>query len=231
MTSVQKPRKAGRPRRGEAAQKADRLVKAATAIFTERGYKGASIEQIADAAGVARSTIYAQYGDKYTLFRSVLLALIDNVAFDTLAEPDLLPIEEGLLQRARILLTATARRDYLGLYRILLGEGSQYPEVKIAYARMVQDRIVEGLSGYLDSKRATGVRLAGDSGSIALVFAHLLIAYVTLNALRGEPEASEIDQHARELTQVFLYGTLERDGTAAPGAAPRARRLETPSPS
>jgi AcrR family transcriptional regulator len=231
MTSVPKPRKAGRPRRGEAEQKADRLVKAATAIFTERGYKGASIEQIADAAGVARSTIYAQYGDKYTLFRSVLLALIDNVAFDTLAEPDLLPIEEGLLQRARILLTATARRDYLGLYRILLGEGSQYPEVKTAYARMVQDRIVEGLSGYLDSKRAAGARLAGDSRTIALVFAHLLIAYVTLHALRGEPEASEIDQHAQELTQVFLYGTLERDGTAAPAAPLRARRLETPSPS
>ena len=51
------------------------VIAAAGRLFSERGYAGSSIEAIAEAAGVAVPTVYAAFGNK----RSILRAMIDAV--------------------------------------------------------------------------------------------------------------------------------------------------------
>lgn len=48
-----------------------RLLLAARSVFTERGYAGASMEQIAEMAGVTRGPLYHFFDDKLDLFRAV----------------------------------------------------------------------------------------------------------------------------------------------------------------
>ena len=61
-------------RRKEQARLTNRqIVEAARKLFIERGYSGATIEAIAQEAGVAPETVYANFGNK----RSILSKLID----------------------------------------------------------------------------------------------------------------------------------------------------------
>jgi AcrR family transcriptional regulator len=47
------------------------LLQAAIAVFSERGYQGATIDEIARRAGIAKGTTYLYYADKADLFYAV----------------------------------------------------------------------------------------------------------------------------------------------------------------
>src|SRR5664279_3867164 len=53
------------------------ILDAATQVFLTRGYQGATVDQVAEAAGVAKRTIYNVYGDKEALFRATILRSIE----------------------------------------------------------------------------------------------------------------------------------------------------------
>lgn len=50
------------------------LLQAAKALFVERGYEGATMRQIASAAGLSTGAVFASFSDKADLFNAVLLA-------------------------------------------------------------------------------------------------------------------------------------------------------------
>src|SRR5439155_8697377 len=52
-------------------QTRDVLIEAATEVFERRGYEGASLEEIAEAAGYTRGAIYSNFGGKEELFLAV----------------------------------------------------------------------------------------------------------------------------------------------------------------
>ena len=61
------------PLREDAARRTQRaIVSAASELFVARGYAGTSLAAIADAAGVARPTVFAAFGSKAALLRQVL---------------------------------------------------------------------------------------------------------------------------------------------------------------
>jgi AcrR family transcriptional regulator len=60
-------------RKAQARETRRKIIEAARQLFTERGYTGATIEAIAQAAEVAPETIYAVFGNK----RALLARLID----------------------------------------------------------------------------------------------------------------------------------------------------------
>ena len=49
------------------------IVEAATGLFLERGYGAVSMDELAEAAGVARRTLYNQFTSKEEIFREMLL--------------------------------------------------------------------------------------------------------------------------------------------------------------
>ena len=50
---------------------AERLLDAATAVFAEEGFEGATMEAIAARAGTTKPTLYARFGSKEELFAAV----------------------------------------------------------------------------------------------------------------------------------------------------------------
>lgn len=61
---------------------AAKILKAARALFAEKGYSGTRIDEIATRAGVNKATLYYQIGDKDTLYASVIHQVVGNVAQD-----------------------------------------------------------------------------------------------------------------------------------------------------
>jgi len=50
----------------------DRVLDSAGKLFREKGFHGASVEEIADAAGFSRGVVYSQFGSKDDLFLALL---------------------------------------------------------------------------------------------------------------------------------------------------------------
>ena len=73
------PPRARRPTRAETRT---RLLDAAVEVFVERGITGASVEDIADAAGFSRGALYSNFADKDEL----ILALLQRITDESIAE-------------------------------------------------------------------------------------------------------------------------------------------------
>jgi TetR/AcrR family transcriptional repressor of nem operon len=57
----------------------DDLLRCATALFWERGFAGTSVDDVVRATGVSRSSLYAAFPDKSTLFLAALEHYLDTV--------------------------------------------------------------------------------------------------------------------------------------------------------
>src|SRR4029077_19207002 len=62
----------GRPPKELAGEVDARILDAARKLFLERGFEGASIEEIAEVARSGKPTIYARFRDKRALFTEVV---------------------------------------------------------------------------------------------------------------------------------------------------------------
>ncbi|MDQ5984992.1 MAG: hypothetical protein CSYNP_00696 [Syntrophus sp. SKADARSKE-3] len=58
----------------------ERIVQAATEVFSELGYGGARVDEIARRAGVNKATLYYHIGDKKALYAVVLHSVIGHTA-------------------------------------------------------------------------------------------------------------------------------------------------------
>jgi TetR/AcrR family transcriptional regulator, mexJK operon transcriptional repressor len=98
---------ARRPPRGR-----ERILAEARARFTEQGYAAVSMQQIADAAGVNKATLYYHFTDKDTLFAAVMADELERlragVAQAMAAEA---PLRVRLRQAAEFIFAAT-RADF-----------------------------------------------------------------------------------------------------------------------
>jgi len=65
----------GPTRRALAKQQTrSKVLAAARRLFSERGYEGATIRDIAQAAGMSTGAVFANFSDKSDLFREIMLA-------------------------------------------------------------------------------------------------------------------------------------------------------------
>ena len=91
--------RAARPTRQEAERRHRSLIETAFRLFLDKGWEGASIDEISRRAGVAKGFIYARYPDKAALFVGAIERLMED-AMGTLQVGEPLPddVEEGLLR-------------------------------------------------------------------------------------------------------------------------------------
>src|SRR5258706_15698187 len=71
-----------------------RILDAAQKLFAERGYAASTIESIASAAGVAVDTVYATFGSKREVLKSLLDVRVggDDAPIDLLDRPGPQPV-------------------------------------------------------------------------------------------------------------------------------------------
>lgn len=94
------------------AARLESIRRAAIGVFTERGYTGTSMANIAEAAGVSRPALYQYFRNREDVFRSALGMVLDDVNRLALAE---LGAEGSVVAR----LEGYLQRGYGDLYEML----------------------------------------------------------------------------------------------------------------
>lgn len=115
------------------------LLTAAASVFREKGYRGTTISDIADAAGVSRPTLYSYAGSKQWLLDRIVRELLDRVTrlLDSHYQTGDTPWQRLNAVVARHVVSAV---ENAGFYAILLSEESELSPETREYYRVVAHR-------------------------------------------------------------------------------------------
>src|SRR5258705_2763131 len=123
-SAARAPARLGRPPKELAGEVEERILDAARKVFLERGFEGASIEAIAEAARSGKPTIYARFPGKEALFTAVVMQRVAaNVARFEAYTPTGATIEQRLESVAVTVLNWFLLSDSIGLMRVAIGDG------------------------------------------------------------------------------------------------------------
>ena len=155
-------------------RKTDQLMQGARKVFMERGFEGASVDEIARAAGASKATLYSYFPDKRQLFIAVVQAGClrqGGMALGRL-DPDE-PIEAALRRIAGEFATFVLSPGALEMFRTCIAEAGRFPELGRAFYEAGPGRARGQLVALLDDAVARGELAIEDTGLAADQFAAL----------------------------------------------------------
>jgi TetR/AcrR family transcriptional repressor of mexJK operon len=197
------------------------ILNAAKTVFLRDGY-GASLESIAEAAKVARQTVYNQFGSKEHLFAEVVQSVYQRMLtpiFVVERDDDLI---STLTEVGRQLMKVALHPDNLALQRIAMGQYRDRPELmRVAHTLRTSHAIpalTDYLAEYLRRQMAEGVIDAADPLLSAEAFLGSLIAQARYRLSIGvESDTPErLETRLRFCVEIFARGFgYPRSATAA----------------
>jgi AcrR family transcriptional regulator len=212
----------GRPPKELEGEVDDRIVSAARKIFLERGFEGASSDEIALAARAGKPTIYARFGDKGALFTAVMRRdILSRLAEFKAVAPSGATIEERLTSAAITLLHWGFDSDRIALMRLAIAEARRFPDLASTVSRAARNLSTElgvrllgevtrsdelsSLPAFAPERLATTARLFLDLIAVPMLLRALY--EVNLNALDAE-----MDAHVARAVAFFLAACRQGGG-------------------
>ena len=194
------------------------IIEAALEVFGECGLANARLQDIASRAGVSKGTIYLYFPNKEELFREMIrqtaVAAIERagkVVTQGTPTEQLLAFMKGYWEFVRSPVFST-------IYRLVLGELHQFPDLAKSYAHDVVARVLDLLSGIIRRGIDTGDFREIDP----MVAARMLVALTVMNGLwRDEHTGVPLLAHKsdeevfRELAEFFLHSITATAGAFA----------------
>jgi len=200
------------------ADRPEQIIKAALEVFGECGLANARLQDIAERAGVSKGTIYLYFPYKEELFREMIrqtaVAAIERAEQANVPGTptnQLLAFMRGYWAFVRSPVFAT-------IYRLVLGELHQFPDLARFYAHEVVARGQKLMAGII----SRGID-AGEFREIdPMVAARMLVAIIVMNGIwRDEHTGVPLLAHKSdeevfsELAQFYLHALAPSDGAFA----------------
>jgi AcrR family transcriptional regulator len=186
--SGEKPRR-GRPRDPDAEP---RIRRYAVQLLLQRGFDGMTVDDVAEAAGVGKATIYRRWASKEQLANDALADLFDI----EIPDADTGSIEGDLRQVYRDALTFVSSAEGVALVRLAVTEMNRDQQFAVFYRNFLERR-VDQTEAALKRARARGENIRDDADPVLMVqwFAGVLI----IRALTGEsmPRVEDVDHLVR----------------------------------
>lgn len=161
-------------------------LSAAGRVFREHGYAMASMDDVADLAGVSKATLYSYFPSKNELFAAVIREEGDR---QSAALPDV-PLDgdrprESLLRLGRAVLDLLLSEQTITSYRMVMAEAARSPELGRLYYENGAARLHGRLGDFLAAAMRAGHLRRGPAGVAAAQFIGLVRGELMLRALIG----------------------------------------------
>ena len=207
----------GRPRVGpgrlsaeDAAGLEDRLLDAAFAMFAERGFGDATMDQIAQRAGASTKTLYSRFASKAELLEAVVRRNVQRNITDHMARAAPLPLSDDIkpgdfLMTFGMQICLSLHEQGAALTRIMFAEAHRFPALR----RLYRDTIGEAqrtMTSIFQQWRANGsLEFDGDAHLLATVCLSMMTDYVRIRETLGDPMSrAEIQDYVAVAVDLFL---------------------------
>jgi AcrR family transcriptional regulator len=200
-------------------ERRNQILDAAALLFARKGYKGATIREIAREAGVAEGTIYNYFDSKHDL----LISLPQRISW---------PMVSRFVRSARSHGPDTVADDEEQMVQLLQASMSSIQQhtdavkVLLAYIPFMEEEIqsqfleqttlffarIFDLEGFLQSRIKAGTFRSLDTAIAARAFVGMVLIFVLSQEILPGRKAVPMsyEKIAREVVQLFLYGAVAR---------------------
>jgi len=182
------------------------ILAIACEMFISDGYDAVTMEHVASAARISKSTLYSRYNSKEVLFTAVINDLIQQWSREASQQNYMLTddIERRLRHHARTIARSLRRPDVIAVQQIVMGLGARFPEL----ARVLRDRGYRYITGLIERDLWAAASREGwtlrDPGAVARMLVGALSGVFTQERdLLGDKEA---DAFVERLVDVLMAG-------------------------
>ena len=129
------PKSGDQPVPGNA--KRSQILQGALTVFLEYGYKGTSMDRVAEEAGVSKQTIYSHFEDKERLFHELVEHLSGSLFPEQGDQTKLFDLEPEafLIRISQLFFEQMDRWEYKSFFRVVVAESGRFPELAQMYVR------------------------------------------------------------------------------------------------
>ena len=188
------------------------ICAAALAVFAEKGFAAAKLDEIARRAGVSKGTLYLYFTDKEDLFRAVVRdnvsPNIDNVR-DAILAADLPFAQVVPMFLAR--LSAVAGSMPLGaVVKMVIGESGNFPELARVWHDQVVGKALAVLKTLIERAQQKGEVRPGDPRLHAFTLMGPMLMGIIYREVLQPAGAAELDIEAlaKQHGETVLAGLL-----------------------
>ena len=220
-------RSRGRPRASDAPQARRALLDAAAELIAERGYRGTTVNDVAQRSGLSKGTFYWHFHTKEELLYAVLDERIDRPVMDLIARLKAAPADKDMAPEASALLLELVApgRETILLMHEYLGLAMRDADIRRRYMKR-QAALRHALASGLDA-RARQL----DAPSFSVATADVATAYLNLGAALAVErliDPSSVPESLFGDTVALVYQGLvaraERSGSLADEASRPPKR-------
>jgi AcrR family transcriptional regulator len=196
-------------KRRSSLERREEILEVALSVLAERGYRGASMREIAVRAQASKETLYAWFGNKKGLFEELVrwqAERVDSVIAPSLEGDDDEPSEvlrSFALELQRLLLGERA----VVINRAAISEATSDPTFARVLATQGRGSVVPKLARYLEGQRERGRLQFEEAGEAIDALIGLAIGDRQVHRLLGVlpmPEPQQIQAHAERTAEQFL---------------------------
>jgi AcrR family transcriptional regulator len=160
--------------------KAAQILSGALPEFLERGYAGATMDRVAQIAGVSKQTLYSYYADKEGLFAALVKQIAEEKYRMVWAMPLQGKPEKVLRELAYRLLSEAEDEDYVNFIRMMMAESGKRPELAQVFIVNCAKPAIDNLTRYLSECPELKVK---DPEATARIFIGSLIHYLIVQVI------------------------------------------------
>lgn len=200
-------------------EKEQRILKAAIAVFSEKGYSASTTSEIAKNAGVAEGTIFRYYKTKKDILHSILIHFINSfgskVVFSSIEKIFERTDTNDLHSFFKVLLYDRLKlaEKFLPFARILISEAMFHEDIREALYQNIITKGIEIISAEREKLQERGL-IRSDISSTALLRTALgclatLIAQKLL--FNNKSSVSDFEAEIDQVIDILLYGLAPRE--------------------
>jgi AcrR family transcriptional regulator len=193
-----------------ADERPQELLDAALAVFVERGFAAARLDEVAKRAGVSKGTVYLYFSGKEELLKALVQSSIvpqlENI--EALAQGHSGDSRDLLVKMIRAMWQAIALSPLSGIPKLMLSEAGNFPELARFFLEAVIQRHWASLQGVMEVGMARGeFRRLPSELAVRIFIAPLMMAVFWKHSFMPlEAEPLDFDRYFDVALDLMLDG-------------------------
>ena len=184
------------------------ILDAAKRLFSDGGFSGTSMDQIAAEAGVSKLTVYSHFGDKEALFSAAVQAKREEMLPDDLFAQELKgPLRTQLKAIASAFFALISSDEAISTQRMMMALGQADDPLRKLYWEAGPQRIHDAFGAFLQSRIEAGELEVADVPRASEQFFALIKGEMhgrMICGLCAKPQRGDVAAYVEATVDMFL---------------------------